>query len=319
MTLFRFPFRAMGSPCELQLYAETRREAKAAAERAMADVALLEARYSRYRADSLLSTINAAAARGEPVEVDAETAALLDYAQTCYDRSDGLFDITAGVLRQVWSFGSGGSSGSGSGSSSGRLPDAAEVAAVLGRVGWDKLRWHRPRLEFTVPAMELDLGGIVKEYAADRSGTLLLDLGIAQGLVNLGGDIRVLGPHPDGRAWSIGIRHPHRPDALLGHILVRQGALASSGDYERCLDIDGRRYGHILDPRTGWPVEGLAAVSVLAPCCLIAGSASTIAMLKASAGPAWLAGLGLQHLWVDQAGHLGGNLRPSSGAEQGGA
>jgi thiamine biosynthesis lipoprotein len=311
MRLFRFPFRAMGSPCELQLYAETRHQAKGAAQRAMADVSLLEARYSRYRADSVLSGINAAAARGEPVEVDAETAALLDYAQTCYDRSDGLFDITAGVLRQVWSFGSG--------RGPGRVPDPAAVAAVLRRVGWGKLRWHRPRLEFTVPGMELDLGGIVKEYAADRAGTLLLDLGIAQGLVNLGGDIRVLGPHPDGRAWSIGIRHPRRPGALLGNILVRQGALASSGDYERCLEIDGRRYGHILDPRTGWPVEGLAAVSVLASCCLVAGSASTIAMLKASAGPAWLAGLGLQHLWVDQAGRIGGNLRPLAAAEQAGA
>ena len=297
MRLFRFPFRAMGSPCELQLYAETRHQAKDAAQRAMADVSLLETRYSRYRADSLLSGINAAAARGEPVAVDQETAALLAYAQTCHARSDGLFDITSGVLRRVWS------------AASGRLPDPAELAAVLPRVGWDKLRWHNPRLEFTVAGMELDFGGIVKEYAADRAGTLLLDLGITHGLVNLGGDIRVLGPHPDGRAWTIGIRHPRRPDALLGNLLVRQGALATSGDYERCLEIDGRRYGHILDPRTGWPVQGLAAVSVLAPCCLVAGSASTIAMLKGSAGPSWLAELGLKHLWVDEAGQLGGDLK----------
>jgi thiamine biosynthesis lipoprotein len=302
MRLFRFPFRAMGSPCELQAYAETRHQAKDAAQRAMADVSLLETRYSRYRADSLLSGINAAAARGEPVEVDQETAALLAYAQTCHARSDGLFDITSGVLRRVWSF------------ASGRLPDPAELAAVLPRVGWEKLRWHNPRLEFPVAGMELDFGGIVKEYAADRAGTLLLDLGITQGLVNLGGDIRVLGPHPDGRAWAIGIRHPRRPDALLGNLLVRQGALATSGDYERCLEIDGRRYGHILDPQTGWPVEGLAAVSVLAPSCLVAGSASTIAMLKAQEGPAWLAGLGLKHLWVDGTGRIGGNLRPSAAA-----
>jgi FAD:protein FMN transferase len=307
MRLFRFPFRAMGSPCELQLYAETQEQAAAAADRAISDVALSERRYSRYREDSLLSTINAAAARGEPIEVDQETAALLDYAQTCHARSDGLFDITAGVLRQVWSFGSG------------RLPDPAEVAALLPRVGWDKLRWRSPRLEFLVTGMELDFGGIVKEYAADRASTALTDLGIAHGLVNLGGDIRVLGPHPDGRAWSIGIRHPRRPDALLGNVLVRQGALASSGDYERCLEVDGRRYGHILNPRTGWPVQGLAAVSVLASCCLVAGSASSIAMLKAEAGPAWLVEVGLRHLWVDQSGRLGGNLRPSAAARHGGS
>jgi FAD:protein FMN transferase len=303
MRLFRFPFRAMGSPCELQLYAQTPEQAQHAADQAIADVSLLETRYSRFRHDSLLSAINSAAGRGEPVEVDEETAALLDYAQTCHARSDGLFDITAGVLRQVWSFGSG------------RLPDPAQIAAVLRRVGWDKLRWQKPRLAFAVTGMELDLGGIVKEYAADRASTLLLDIGITRGLVNLGGDIRVLGPHPDGRAWNIGIRDPRRPDALLGNILVRQGAVASSGDYERCLEIDGRRYGHILNPRTGWPVEGLVAVSVLAPCCLVAGSASTIAMLKASAGPAWLAGLGLKHLWVDEAGRVGGDLRPSAARE----
>lgn len=303
MRLFRFPFRAMGSPCELQLYADTRREAKAAAGRATADVALLEARYSRYRADSLLSSINAAAAGGEPIEVDAETAALLDYAQTCYDRSDGLFDITAGVLRQVWSFGSG--------RGPGRLPDPAEVAAVLRRVGWDKLRWRRPRLEFTVPGMELDLGGIVKEYAADRTTMLLLDQGMTNGLVNLGGDIRILGPHADGRAWSIGIRQPHRPGGLLGNLFVRQGAVASSGDYERCMVVAGRRYGHILNPRTGWPVTGLAAVTVLAPTCLVAGSACTIAMLVGEAAPHWLQELGLHHLWVDAEGRLGGDLRPS--------
>ena len=302
MRLFRFPFGAMGSPCELQLYAETPQQARGPADRAIADIALLEARYSRYRQDSLLSAINAAAAQGGSMKVDAETAGLLDYAQTCYDRSDGLFDITSGVLRRVWSF------------ASGRLPDPAELAAVLRRVGWTKLRWHNPRLEFPIAGMELDFGGIVKEYAADRAGTLLLDLGITHGLVNLGGDIRVLGPHPDGRAWTIGIRHPRRPDALLGNLLVRQGALATSGDYERCLEIDGRRYGHILDPRTGWPVEGLAAVSVLAPSCLVAGSASTIAMLKAQEGPAWLAGLGLEHLWVDGTGRIGGNLRPSAAA-----
>ncbi len=307
MRLFRFPFRAMGSPCDLQLYAKTQDQAREAADRAVADIALLEGRYSRYREDSLLSAINSAAARGEPVEVDPETAALLDYAQTCHARSDGLFDITSGVLRQVWSFGSG------------RLPDPAQIAAALCRVGWNRLRWQNPRLEFTVAGMELDLGGIVKEYATDRAATLLLDQGITHGLLNLGGDIRVLGPHPDGRAWSIGIRHPRRPDALLGNILVRQGAVASSGDYERCLEIAGRRYGHILDPRTGWPVAGVAAVSVLAPSCLVAGSASTIAMLKASDGAAWLAGLGLRHLWVDQDGCLGGNLRPSAAAEQDGS
>jgi thiamine biosynthesis lipoprotein len=124
----------------------------------------------------------------------------------------------------------------------------------------------------------------------------------------LGGDIRVVGPHPDGSPWRIGIRHPRLPDALLATVLLAQGGLASSGDYERCIVMDGRRQSHILNPKTGWPVHGLAAVSVIAPQCLIAGSASTIAMLKESAGKKWLDDLGLPHVWMDEQGHRGGSV-----------
>lgn len=288
-------FRAMGSPCELQLYAATAGQAEVAAQRALADIELLEARYSRYRDTSLLSHINRVAAQGGALDLDEETAALLDYADTCYQRSDGLFDISSGLLRRAWNF------------AAARLPDPAEIHAILPRVGWDKLIWRRPRLEFPVPGMELDLGGLVKEYAADRAAGLLLAAGIEGGLVNLGGDIRVLGPHPDGRPWRIGIRHPRTADAWLAEVQLHRGAIATSGDYQRCLLIDGRRYGHLLDPRTGWPVAGLASVSLLAPSCLVAGSAASIALLKGAAGPAWLAELGLPHLWMGDDGTTGGD------------
>lgn len=167
-------FRAMGSPCELQLYAATAGQAEVAAQRALADIELLEARYSRYRDTSLLSHINRVAAQGGALDLDEETAALLDYADTCYQRSDGLFDVSSGLLRRAWNF------------AAARLPDPAEIHAILPRVGWDKLIWRRPRLEFPVPDMELDLGGLVKEYAADRAAGLLLAAGIEGGLVNLG-------------------------------------------------------------------------------------------------------------------------------------
>jgi thiamine biosynthesis lipoprotein len=135
---------------------------------------------------------------------------------------------------------------------------------------------------------------------------ICLEMGICHGLVNLGGDIRVIGPHPDGTPWRIGIRHPREADALLTSVMLAQGGLASSGDYERCIEIEGRRYSHILNPKTGWPVQGLAAASVIAPHCLVAGSASTIAMLKESAGARWLEELGLPHVWMDAQGRMGG-------------
>src|SRR5690348_13988757 len=122
----------MGSPCELQLFAADGTIARRAIDAVVDDVERLEQRYSRYRDSSLLSAINRVAATGGSVDVDAETASLLDYAATCHRESDGLFDITSGVLRRAWRF------------SEGVLPDADEVDALRARIGWEKLRWAPP-------------------------------------------------------------------------------------------------------------------------------------------------------------------------------
>lgn len=293
----------MGSPCEIQLFAKTQARARQVADAAVADVRRLEARYSRYLGDSLLSAINRVAAAGGGIEVDAETAGLLNYALACYEQSGGLFDITSGILRQAWRFGQG------------ALPDETQIQGLLDRIGWHRLRWNPPRLEFPVPGMELDFGGIVKEYAVDRAAALCREAGIRHGLVNLGGDIKLIGPRADGAPWRVGIVHPRQQQATLQTLALREGAVASSGDYERCLVVDGVRYGHVLNPRTGWPVKHLAAVSVVGDFCVVAGSASTIAMLMEERGPAWLEALGLPHLWVDVDGRMGGSLLGSvSGA-----
>lgn len=303
MQLYRHRFKAMGSPCEIQLYAGSLDVADRVANTAIADVRQLEARYSRYRDDSYLSTINRVASTGGEIRVDDETAALLDYAATCYRESDGLFDITSGVLRRAWRF------------DRGQLPNQDQIEALLASVGWDKLRWTRPVLAFPTPGLELDFGGVVKEYAADRAAALCEQGGLHHGIVNLGGDIRVVGPHPDGSPWRIGVRDPRRLGALVQMLSLRAGGLASSGDYERCIVVDGERYGHILNPRTGWPVKHLASVSVVADLCLVAGSASTIAMLKEKAGPQWLEQMGVAHLWMDVRGAVGGPLvTPSEAA-----
>ena len=148
--------------------------------------------------------------------------------------------------------------------------------------------------------MELDFGGVVKEYAADTCAGFCRSRGIEHGLINMGGDIHVIGPHSDGSAWRIGIRNPDDPDEIATAVHLKYGALASSGDYQRFMVIDNKRYGHILNPKTGWPVQGLRAVSVVAPQCLIAGSTSTIAMLKGSGGKKWLDEVGLPYVWFDE-------------------
>lgn len=283
LSLFVFTFNAMGSPCELQLYASTPEFAQNIAKQISSDIYRLEHKYSRYRADSFLSKINQVANVGGNIEIDEETVGLLNYAQTCYELSDGLFDITAGILRRAWKF------------ESCVLPDDKQIELLLQRIGLNHLLVENSRLTFSKAEMELDFGGIVKEYAADRAATLCLNSGISHGIVNLGGDIKIIGSHPNGKTWRIGIQHPRDKTKVWKTLKLKTGALASSGDYERFLLIDGVRYGHILNPKTGYPVRQLAAVSVVADLCVVAGSAATIAMLKEKEGEKWLKSLGLQH------------------------
>ncbi|MCP5163054.1 MAG: FAD:protein FMN transferase [Hahellaceae bacterium] len=281
----------MGGPCTVRLYAPSEDAGQQAAFRAEAEVRRIEQKYSRYRPDSVLSVINTQAHAGWGVAVDDETAALLDYAQAVWEQSDGVFDVTSGVLRRAWDF------------KSGHLPDSGLLARTLAATGWDKLRWQRPLLYFGLPDMELDFGGLGKEYAADCAATQCRNSGIQHGLVELGGDIAVVGPHPDGSPWMIGIRHPRQTQSAVASIPLAHGGIASSGDYERYMLVEGRRYCHILHPQTGYPVvSDIAGVTVVGPSCLIAGSATTVAMLKGAAAPAWLDSLALPWLLINAQG-----------------
>lgn len=276
----------LGGPCAIHVYANDARLAAQALQAADAELLRIEACYSRYRVDSIISRINASAGDGRGVVVDDETAALLDYADAAYRESEGRFDITSGVLRHAWDF------------REARVPSAEALAALLPLVGWSRVAWRRPRLSLPQVGMQLDFGGFGKEYAVDRIAALLRAQGIVSGLVDLAGDLCILGPHPDGRPWQVGLQHPRQRGAIAT-LSMTAGAVASSGDYERGFVLDGRRYCHILDPRTGWPVQGLAGVSVVADQCLVAGTAATSAMLMgAEAGPQWLVGLGLPHLCI---------------------
>lgn len=287
MQLVEHQFKVMGGPAELHLWAATAAMALSVAQAAEQEARRLERKYSRFLPDSLLSQINAAAGQG-CVAVDDETAALLDYAQVCVQQSEGLFDPTCGVLRRVWDF------------KTGRLPSPSQLKPILARIGWHKVQWQRPYFGLSLAGMELDLGGVVKEYAADRLAALCRERGINHGIVNLAGDLALIGPQPDARPWLLGIRHPRQPESAIAHISAMQGGLATSGDYERFLIHKGQRYCHILNPKTGYPAQALASVSVLAPQCLIAGSATTMALLMTKTKAlAFLRDLGLPWLAID--------------------
>lgn len=295
----RFDFQAMASPCSIQLDGEDEPLMQQAAKAAIAEVQRIEHKFSRYRHDSILSQINQSAGLG-PVEVDDETHSLLEFADLLWLQSDGLFDITSGVLRQAWDF------------KSGRVPSQLQLDALLGRVGWHDVERDDHWVLLRNTGMELDFGGFGKEYAADRAAAVLNSQGLSHALVNLGGDLHALGsrglPEMRDTPWSIDIQHP-RPasgngNAPLASLALSRGGLATSGDYERFFVHNGHRYCHVLNPFTGRPVAHLQSISVLASNTTTAGALSTIAMLKGTEAKAWLDAQGASYLMVEDGGKV---------------
>jgi FAD:protein FMN transferase len=296
MQRLRYTFRAMACDNAIEVFCADKLLADDAAACAIAEVTRIEAKYSRYLEDSVVAKVNRAAGR-HLVEVDAETALLLDYADACFHQSYGLFDITSGVLRKVWNFKSGAMKA---------VPSVHELAPILELIGWDRVTRSREvdgmqQVMLPLAGMELDFGGFGKEYAADRAAAILLSHGINHAFVNLGGDVVVTGPQANGEAWQLGIQHPRVPGEVIASLPIRNGAIATSGDYERYVTIDGVRHSHLLNPRTGLSVQGLQSATVFAPTCLVAGSIATIAMLKGKS-KTWLRNSGADYLAVDAEG-----------------
>lgn len=226
----------------------------------------LESRYSRYQAGSIVSVINQRAGSNIFTEVDPETQALLDLAGRLWDASGGLFDITSGPLRQAWDFRADGSA------------DPTRVDSALPLVGWEQIEWRGSSLCLPTAGMEIDLGGLAKEYAADSAISLMRNLNVISALIELAGDVATIGDSEDGKPWRVGIRDPVSAGSLCT-VQLSNAAIATSGNYARRIDHDGKRYGHLLNPKTGWPVEGPTSVSVLDSHCLTAGAVATVACL----------------------------------------
>jgi thiamine biosynthesis lipoprotein len=259
-------FDAMASPCEVLVRCAKASEARSISSLASAETWRIEHKFSRYRDDNIIHAINHSV--GEPVSLDDETLGLLHYAAQCHELSDGLFDITSGVLRKAWTF-------------SGREvePDQKLISSLLELVGWNKVKLcdHSVTL---LPGMEIDLGGLGKEYAVDRIAQQLFEGFNIPVMVNFGGDIRTLSPDPEDIPWKIGIENPDQDEQAIGLFELRSGAVATSGISHRHCFVNGVRLGHILDPRTGWPVaDPPRSVTVAADYCLEAGLMTTLAML----------------------------------------
>jgi FAD:protein FMN transferase len=279
--LRRLTFQALGTRCEVQ-YAALGGDGQATAfERAVVGwVEAFEARYSRFRADSLLSRINRAAGRGW-VEVDAEMEGMFKLCDTVVFMTQGILDPTTLPLIRLWDWKA----------QPPVVPGAEAIAAARRLVGWAKVQ-RRPGGVFLPEAgMALDFGGFGKEYAVDVVADIARDHGVADALIDFGRDLRALGTPPGRPAWHIGLEDPQRPGTPWASVALKGGrGIASSGDYVRSFVIEGRRYGHIIDPRTGWPVaHGCTQATVIAGTCLQAGVLSTAAfVLGVPQGVDWI-------------------------------
>lgn len=257
-------FQAMGTRCSVS-YSGPARAIQGLSRQIVEWVATFESRYSRFLPDSVISRINAAAG-GEPVEIDAETEQILAVCDHMHFMTGGVFDASSLPLIQLWNW------------KKGVVPSEAEIQSALRLVGWRKVRRGGGRIQLPEPGMGIDLGGMGKEFAVDRVAQICAAAGVSGALIDFGSDVRTVGLPADGRpGWHIGLDDPRKPGSCWCGVGLRgDGAVATSGDYIRRFEAGGRRYGHILDVRTGRPVDnGNLAVSAIAPGCALAGLLST--------------------------------------------
>jgi len=274
-SLHKLEFRAMSTHCRVNCHGVSAAAARDFQREVVTWVARFEARYSRFIPDSLIGRINAAA--GEHwVETDPETDRLFNLCQELFFFTGGSFDPTALPLIKLWNWKQ----------RPPTVPDDRAIQAARALVGWNKIQRRAGGIFLPQPGMALDLGGIGKEYAVDCVTNLALQRGITNVLVDFGQDVRAHGHAPDKQFWWIGLDDATCPGKCWTGVAVTDHGVATSGDYLRHFTFNGRRYGHILDPRTGYPAyNDCRAVSVIAPSCTIAGLLSTsVCILGAKEG-----------------------------------
>ena len=265
----KFSFQAMGTVCQITFATGSRVAGGQFQTAAVRWVSDFEARYSRFIPDSLIGRINQNAGKAW-VEVDEETDRIFSMCHELHFFTRGTFDPTALPLMQLWNWKA----------NPPVLPSDAQIKAARELVGWQQVQRRKGAIFLPHAGMSIDLGGIGKEYAVDRVVQLAAQHGIGNVLVDFGQDIRVAGVPAGKPAWHIGLEDAFNPGKCWAGVAAKDQAVASSGDYLRNFQVNGRRYGHIIDPRSGFPVDnGCRAVSIIAPTCTVAGILSTTAFI----------------------------------------
>ena len=248
---------AMGSAYSVAVYGDDRTRMEGAVDAAFEEVRRLDQMLSNYKPESELSELNRRAAE-RPVQVTPEMFSLLSACAEYSRESEGAFDITVGPLMKIWGFYKG----------TGRLPHRAEIRGALDQVGYRNIVLDAANrtVRFARPGVELDPGGIGKGYAVDRMIEVLKQSGIRTALVSAAGSsIYGLGAPPGEKGWRVQIRDPKDANKNVAEVYLKDESMSTSGNYEKFFHAEGRIYSHIMDPRTGWPAQGVLAVSAIAP------------------------------------------------------
>jgi thiamine biosynthesis lipoprotein len=267
--LFRLQFPAMGTRCEILYAANSMGAADIFRKNALDWVHQFEARYSRFKDDSLICRINYAAGRN-PVETDETDTHLFDLCDTLHFLTEGLFDPTTLPLSRLWDFKA----------ENPQIPSKSAISEALSKIGWKKV--HRENHSIFLPetGMGLDFGGFGKEYAVDRVTELAREHELEDFLIDFGGDVFAAGSPPDAPAWRVGLEDPGKQGQAKRIFSVSGMAVATSGNYRRFFEQNGKRYGHLIDHRTGYPTSNnCLSATVISRSCLEAGVLSTCALL----------------------------------------
>ena len=271
----------MGTAVECQAFHDLPGRARQAVEAAFDAVRQVDRDMSLYRPESDIGRVNRQAGQYD-VRVRAGTAAVLRESLSIARASHGALDVTISPLLARWGFHSVRQEAPG--------PQQLEAALALVDYRYVHLDDVNGTVRLARPGVQLDFGGIAKGYAVDRAVDALREHGVHQGMVNAGGDLRLLGRHPDGNPWVVGVQHPLPPARLLLALSLDEGAVATSGNYMRYRVYNGRRYGHLLHPRHGYPADTALSMTVVAPTAMRADALATAALVRGRDGLAWLRG-----------------------------
>jgi len=260
-------FLVMGTIASVSLPADQADKLETVAELVTDTISALEREFSVYMSESEISQINKMAGQ-QPVSISDETVNMLEISRYYSELTDGAFDITVGPVMRAW------------GLNNGIIPKRPltkeQIAVCMEKVGYNHIVLSENTAFLNEIGSQIDLGGIAKGYAVDISCHKLLGRGIQNVMINLGGNIRCLGYATDSKPWIIGVRNPFQPKRILGTLQLSNGqSVATSGNYERFITINNKHYAHIVDPRTGWPVEGVASVTVISHSAVEADALST--------------------------------------------